>query len=55
VGAESKYLGYMRRAPDSTVTNLEQEPLGVLVATITDVDPTAPAAQAANPQSAIGG
>ena len=34
VAAESKYLGYLGRAPDGTVTNLEKAPLGVLIVTI---------------------
>jgi hypothetical protein len=34
VGSESQYLAYLRRAPDGSVTNLESEPLRVLIATI---------------------
>ena len=37
VGTESQYLAYLRRATDGTVTNLESEPLSVLIATITPV------------------
>ena len=34
VASETKYLGYLGRAPDGTVTNLEKEPLGVLIVTV---------------------
>jgi hypothetical protein len=34
VAAESKFLGYLTRAPDGSVTNREGEPLDVLIATI---------------------
>jgi hypothetical protein len=40
VGAESKYLGYLRRSPDGSVTNLEKTPLTVLILTITQEYPT---------------
>ncbi len=35
VGSESEFLAYLRRAPDGSVTNLEDVPLSVLIATIT--------------------
>jgi hypothetical protein len=35
VGSESEVLAYLRRAPDGSVTNLEDVPLSVLVVTIT--------------------
>lgn len=40
VAAESKYLGYLRRPPDGSVTNLEKTPLTVLILTITQNYPT---------------
>lgn len=40
VGAESKYLGYLRRSPDGSVTNLERTPLTVLIVTITQPYPS---------------
>jgi quercetin dioxygenase-like cupin family protein len=40
VGAESTYLGYLRRSPDGSVTNLEKTPLTVLILTITQDYPT---------------
>jgi hypothetical protein len=40
VAAESKFLGYLTRAPDGTVTNREGETLDVLIATISQ--PPAP-------------
>ena len=39
VAAESKFPGYLARSPDGTVTNREREPLGVLVATVTQPPP----------------
>jgi hypothetical protein len=40
VAAESKFLGYLTRAPDGTATNREDETLGVLIAAISQ--PSAP-------------
>ncbi len=40
VAAESTYLGYLRRSPDGSVTNLEKTPLTVLILTITQDYPT---------------
>jgi hypothetical protein len=37
VAAESKFLGYVTRAPDGTVTNREGETLDVLIATISQL------------------
>lgn len=39
VATESKYLGYLRRSPDGSVTNLEKTPLGVLILTVSQPYP----------------